>query len=520
MVAVKMTGAVYAVQKRAWWAPLLVAGLGLVLLYRPLLPTLFAVPLSRQVNEGLGLFALFLAAWLIWQRRAFLQTLPRLPDPQGLWLFSLGAFLALVSYRLSLRFPLAISLACLVAGSVWWVLGRQWVVCLWFPLLLLVAVAPFPVDLVEAIAAPSQAVAARLAAFLLGTLSVPVERLGAALLVRGHALQVNETCSGWHLFSAAVWLFLLLLYWQCPCRWARWLLALPFLFPFAVLANTLRVTTVAFGLAFHQRWVTASPWHELMGIGFFLLLAIGLVRWLSPSQRSEGSLTPQPLRWQGAPSGRTLWALAAGVWLVWAAGVVLARQGQQSIPIPHLPHLPSRLGAWGQVAVRSDDPTDGGWFTEATYRTPDGEGITQAFLQLPLKATHHPLRFLSLWRGMGYEVVGSRLVTVASPRRLVPLQLVRLVKDREWFIVVTYLHPERATPSLVGARLQRIWEQLLYGVPRPWVAVGIAAPDERTALTLGRDLVAFVEQWLVSLESSSSVQGNGGEGLRRVSFSG
>jgi hypothetical protein len=76
MVAVKMTGAVYAVQKRAWWAPLLVAGLGLVLLYRPLLPTLFAIPLSRQVNEGLGLFALFLAAWLIWQRRAFLQTLP------------------------------------------------------------------------------------------------------------------------------------------------------------------------------------------------------------------------------------------------------------------------------------------------------------------------------------------------------------------------------------------------------------------------------------------------------------
>jgi hypothetical protein len=33
-------------------------------------------------------------------------------------------------------------------------------------------------------------------------------------------------------------------------------------------------------------------------------------------------------------------------------------------------------------------------------------------------------------------------------------------------------------------------------------------------------LVAFVEQWLVSLESSSSVQGNGGEGLRRVSLSG
>jgi hypothetical protein len=103
---------------------------------------------------------------------------------------------------------------------------------------------------------------------------------------------------------------------------------------------------------------------------------------------------------------------------------------------------------------------------------------------------------------------------------LVPLQLVRLVKDREWFIAVTYLHPERATPSLVGARLQRMWEQLLYGVPRPWVAVGIAAPDERTALMLGRDLVAFVEQWLVSLESSSSVQGNDGEGLRRVSFSG
>lgn len=471
------------------------------LLYRPLLPTLRMVPLSGEANEGLGIFAPLIAVWLAWQRRHILKALPRRTDPHGLWLLMAGALLAFLSHWLVLRFPLAVSLACVVAGSVWWLLGREWATRVWFPLLLLVAIAPLPLDLVGTIAFRLQNIVARLATFLIGVLGVPVGRDGVTLWINGHAVQVNEACSGWHAFSAAVWLFLVLLYWQRPNRGWCWLTISLLLLPLAVFANTLRVTTVALGIAFHQNWVTASPWHELIGMVYFLGLASVLMHWLmvSEGQRRKELLPPlSPL--PHTPSKQALWAWSVGMWLLCGAALTGGWQSQHAMTALCPPTFPMRLGNWVRAQVHDDDTADGEWFAQATYRSPDGKTHAHALLHLPLSATQFPKRLLTLWLGKGYEMVGSRTVTVRMPTRSVPVQLVRFTRANEQAIVaVTYLHPTQAAASPITARLGRIWEQLRYKVPRPWVTVGVAAPDEVSALMLEEALVAEVDRWLQSL---------------------
>jgi exosortase len=448
----------------------------------------------------LGFFALLLGGCLVWQRRKSLQHLPLHTDSQGLWLLLLGALLAWLGYRLIMRFLLALSLACLAAGSVWWLCGRRWAAHLWFPFLLLAGVAPLPLDLVGAIAFRLQNIVARLATFLIGVLGVPVERDGVTLWIGGHAVQVNEACSGWHTFSAAVWLFLVLLYWQRPDRWWRWVAVLLLLLPLAVFANTLRVTTVALGIAFRQSWVAVSPWHELIGMVYFLGLALVLMRWLTAGKGRQQEM-PSPdlpdLSSSRALSKRALWAWAVGLWLLLGITLASVWQSRHAVAALRLPTFPTRLGDWTLMQFQDDDAGDGEWFAQATYRSPDGQRLVKAFLHLPLNATKRPKRLLNLWLGIGYELVANRTILTKTKIRPVPIQIARFTRANEQVIVaVTYLHPDQAVTSPVSARLRRIWEQLRYGMPQPWVTVGVAAPDEKSALTLERLLVAEVEEWL------------------------
>lgn len=498
----RRSGSALRVIDLAFRLPLVVGVAALIVLYRPLAPALWAVPLSGETNEGLGFFALLLGAWLAWQRRNALRQLPCHTDRQGLWLLLLGALLAWLGYRLIMRFLLALSLACLVAGSVWWLCGRRFAAHLWFPLLLLAGVAPLPLDLVGAIAFRLQNVVARLATFLIGAIGVPVERDGVTLWIGGHAVQVNEACSGWHTFSAAAWLFLVLLYWQRPDRWWRWVAVFFLLLPLAVFANTLRVTTVALGIAFEQSWVAISPWHELIGMVYFLGLALALTRWLMAGTGRQQE-TPSPDLSNPSPSRvlskRALWAWALGLWLLYGITLMSLWQSQHAIAALRPPTFPARLGDWERTQIHDDDTADGEWFAQATYRSPDNQRLAQAFLHLPLRAVKRPKRLLNLWLGMGYEMVASHTVTVTTLARSVPVQIVRFTRANEQVIVaVTYLHPERAATSPLSARFKRVFEQLRYGMPRPWVTVGIAAPDEQSALRLERLLVTEVDRWLQS----------------------
>ncbi len=485
----------------SWLLPLGAAMTALALIYHPLKVNLFNLPLSGSTNESLGAMALTLAAFLVWQRRDRLKALPCQPDGKGIWLILLGGLLAFLGHRLVMRFPLAVSLPLVTAGCLWWLCGRRWVAQLWFPLILLMAIAPLPLDLVGAIAFRMQTVVARFVAFLVGLMGLPIERVGVTLVLQGHVVEVNEACSGWHTFSAAFWLFLLLLYWQRPPKWWQWLWVVPVLFPIAIVANVFRVTTVVVSSANGFDLLLRSPWHEMLGLGYFLALAWLLfryaVRWqgegASSATCSASEASSLPL-----PAQTRMWQLTGLLWLV--AGLILWTGWQMGRAAAAFkpPEIPKQLGKWQQTWKTVEGLDDGYWFAQARYEA-KGKQPLQVFLHIPIENRHRPKRLLNLWLGQGYELASSETVSVSLPSRTVPAQSVKFVKgDKQQFVAVTYLHPMRATTSPVEARWHRMREQLLWGVSRPWLAIGVSGSEPKTLLEAIRLLAAEMDPWLQS----------------------
>jgi exosortase len=481
-----------------WVLPLTAALIALAVIFHPLSVNLATIPLSGSTNESLGVFALLLSGWLVWRERERLKNLPAQPDAWGLVFLLLGALVAIAGYRLVMRFALGVALVLIATGAVWWLWGRHWVRHLWFPLLLLVAIVPLPLDLVGAIAFRMQTIVARYAAFLAGLFGVPVERVGVTLNIPGHVIQVNEACSGWHSFSAAFWLFLLLLYWQRPQRWWQWLWVIPVLFPIAIVSNIFRVTTVVVSAANGFDLLLRSPWHEMLGLGYFLLLVWLLFRYAIKWQ-SEGTsnVVFSATEAKGLlPARSRAWQLTGLLWVF--AGLVLWTGWQMGRAASNFkpPEIPKQLGEWKLVWENVEGLDDGYWFAQARYEA-KGQPPLQILLHIPIENRHRPKRLLNLWLGQGYELVGSETLTVDLPHRQIPAQLVRFAKGQEiQFVAVTYLHPKRAVTSPVSARWHRMQEQLLFGVSKPWLAVGVAGSDDKSVLKAFRTLAAKMDEWL------------------------
>ncbi len=492
----------------------LAATLGALLVaFAPLRVNLTTLPLSGSTNESLGVFAILLAGWLVWREREQLRMLPAQTDWRGLVLIALSILVALAGYRLVMRFALGVSLVLFAAGSVWWLFGVRWVRHLWFPLLLLVAIVPLPLDLVGAIAFRMQTVVARATAFLAGLLGVPVERVGVTLNVPGHVIQVNEACSGWHSFSAAFWLFLLVLYWQRPKKWVQWLWVIPALFPIAIIANIFRVTTVVVGSVHGQEWLLKSPWHEMLGLGYFMLLVYLLFRYAVPWQSSEKATTivctSDELKPLPAPSPTRLWQLAGIAWVMASLVLWTGWQARRTVEGFQPPEVPAQLGEWRQVHKSVEGLNDGYWFVQARYEAKGSPPFTthesrlthhaplQVLLHIPIAPQHRPKRLLNLWLGQGYELVSSNTVSVSLPTRTVPVQVNQFVKGNEQvFVAVTYLHPQKSVTSPVSARWERMKEQLLWGKSKPWLAIGVASAEAKTAVEALRLLGAVIDAWL------------------------
>lgn len=484
-----------------WALPLSAIVTAMVVTFHPLSVNLTTLPLSGSTNESLGVFALLLSGWLIWRERERLKTLPVQPNAWGLVFLLLGALLALAGYRLVMRFALGVALALIATGIVWWLWGRSWVKHLWFPLLLLVAVVPLPLDLVGAIAFRMQTIVARFAAFFAGLLGVPVERVGVTLNIPGHVIQVNEACSGWHSFSAAFWLFLLLLYWQRPKNWWQWLWVIPALFPIAIVANIFRVTTVVVTAANGFDLLLRSPWHEILGLGYFLLLVWLLfkyaIKWQSEVTENvvcSVSDVSSPL----LPARARVWQLTGLLWAV--AGLTLWTGWQMGRAASEFkpPDVPTQISEWKRTWENVEGLDDGYWFLQARYETKDKTSM-QVFLHIPIENRHRPKRLLNLWLGQGYELVSSEMASISLPTRKVPVQIVKFVKGNEQqFVAVTYLHPKRAATSPVTARWYRMGEQMIWGVSRPWLAIGVGGLDRELVFAFIKSIAAEMDKWLAS----------------------
>ncbi len=272
------------VEGRVRWWQLGTLALLTGFLYHSILSRLASDWLNDQ-NFSHGFFIPAFSAWVIWQDRRRLASLPIRPSWFGLVTMAGALGMLIVGVLGAELFLSRSSLIFLLAGSVIYFLGWGHFRALLFPWACLFLMIPIPAIIFNQIAFPLQLLASRFASSILSLLGVPVLREGNVLQLPAMSLEVAQACSGIRSLMSLGTLAIIYGYLFESRTYPRILLVTAAV-PIAIVANGLRV--VGTGLLVHY-WDPARAegfFHTFEGwVIFVVSLAMlfsmhGLMRWI------------------------------------------------------------------------------------------------------------------------------------------------------------------------------------------------------------------------------------------------
>lgn len=238
-----------------------------------LLPTLSWLANEWWSNDfySHGVLVPIVSAFFAWR---LLPRLERRPSNLGLFLVvaALAVYLAALSQRAF--FVAALGMIALLAGLIWYFLGREALRRLAFPLVFLVFMVPLP--FVEAGSLPMATFTGQVSTRVLQALGFDVIVNGTAVTLPNANLIVGAQCSGLRSIVALVTLVAVFVY-VVEGSWPRKLFLALSAIPIAILGNTLRVTSL---LWVANRWGADAGfqyYHNYSGIVFFLFAFVCLI---------------------------------------------------------------------------------------------------------------------------------------------------------------------------------------------------------------------------------------------------
>jgi len=192
-------------------------------------------------NFSHGFFVPAFSAFVIWQKRRELASVPINPSWSGLPVV-IVALLALVLGVIGAELFLSrSSFVLLLGGLIVYFLGWAYFRALIFPWAFLFLMVPLPTLVLSQITFPLQLLASDVASSLLALVGVPVLREGNILQIPNMTLEVVEACSGIRSLVSLVTLAIIYGYLLESSTALRVILALAAV-PIAIAANSLRVT--------------------------------------------------------------------------------------------------------------------------------------------------------------------------------------------------------------------------------------------------------------------------------------
>ena len=223
-------------------------------------------------EQGHGPIILAVSLWLLYAKRAALAALPRQPATTaaiaclllGIAAYALGRSQVIWSLEIGAQIVVLVALLLLFFG---WTALRV----VWFPLVFLIFMIPWPGDWVAAVTSPLKTAVSAVAASALHSLAYPVGRSGVILTVGPYQLLVADACAGLNSMFTLEALGLLYMnlmrYTSVPRNVALALLIIPIAF----VANVIRViilvlVTYHFGDEAGQGFV-----HGFAGLVLFLV---------------------------------------------------------------------------------------------------------------------------------------------------------------------------------------------------------------------------------------------------------
>ncbi len=254
-----------------WQGLLLVGVLGF--LYWPVLK-LLVWQWYYDPDYGHGFLVPLLSAFLIWQRRGKLRTIPVRPSPWGM-VIVLGSLGMLVLGSLGAELSLArLSMLGVICGLIVYFAGGAILRALAFPMAFLLFAIPIPTVVYNEIVFPLQFVASRFATKILETLNLfPIMREGNVLVLPGMHLEVVEACSGIRSLMSLLALAAGYGYLVERSVPVRWLLILAMV-PLAIISNGTRVMITALMANYIGPRAAEGFMHEFSGWVIFVVATV------------------------------------------------------------------------------------------------------------------------------------------------------------------------------------------------------------------------------------------------------
>ena len=245
-------------------------------LYQPVV-----VNLVRQwwndANYSHGFLIPLMSLYFVWERREQLARLTPTPSLLGLAILVAGVGVFLLGNVAADLFTMRVSLLVILAGLVLYLLGREYLKTLSFPILYLLFMIPLPAIVFNSIAFPLQLFAARTATASLQLLDVPVLREGNLITLANTILDVAEACSGIRSLITLLALAATYAYFTQKGLWCRGLLFISAV-PIAIVTNAGRVTGTGVLAHFFGDGVAQGFFHTFSGwlvfVAAFVLLFV------------------------------------------------------------------------------------------------------------------------------------------------------------------------------------------------------------------------------------------------------
>jgi len=254
------------------WVPLLILGALIAYLYRHIAVKL-VIDWRDLPDFSHGFLIPFFAAFLIWDKRKKLQSIPVQPTWAGIALVAVGLFELLLGVLGADLFLQRTSFILLAGGIIWTLLGTAFLRELKFVFFVLLLAIPLPAILYNRITFPLQLRASELASSLLQLIGVPVLRDGNVIQLPAMPLEVAEACSGIRSLMSLFTVAVIYGYFLERQSWRRTVLALSAV-PIAVAANVVRIFGTGLCVQYWNPEKALGFFHEFSG---WLMFVVSLV---------------------------------------------------------------------------------------------------------------------------------------------------------------------------------------------------------------------------------------------------
>lgn len=273
---------------QAWleWLPV---AAGLLALY---VPTFYDLgrTLWQEDDHAHGPIILGVIVWLVWRERATLLATPaRTAKAAGFALLVSGLLCYIVGRSQEINLLQVGALAPILVGTLLTMRGWVAVRALWFPLVFIVFLIPFPGFFVDAVTGPLKQNVSAVAEAILYAAGYPIGRSGVMLTIGQYQMLVADACSGLNSMFSLSALGLLYLHLMQRASLLHNALVVASILPIAFVANIIRVlalilVTYYYGDAAGQGFLHGAAGMVLVMAALILLLIFDgiLARFIRP----------------------------------------------------------------------------------------------------------------------------------------------------------------------------------------------------------------------------------------------